>query len=85
MCTEPCVWQTVVVVTPRVRLCAVGLTWFVFTFSFSRIEVLFVKPKSSVMPTVVETASVNFFSTLSLVSVVLWIFWWCSTLIHCGF
>ena len=83
MCTKPCVRQTVVVVAPRVRPCAIVLTCFVFLL-FASIEVLFELLKSSVMPTVVENASMNLFSTMSLFSVWLCIFCPCSTFIHCG-
>ena len=32
VCTEPCVWQTIVVVAPRVRPCAVDLTFYFLLF-----------------------------------------------------
>ena len=51
----------------------------------AHIEVLSELLKSSVMPMVVENATMNLFSTLSLVSVGLCILSdLCSALIHCG-
>ena len=40
MCTTPCVWQTLVVVAPRARPCAVGLMCLCSSI-FESIELLF--------------------------------------------